>query len=60
MTDTQHALLCELRKISTQLMETTPGHPYTPGLHCRFDGVIKDLYRTGLNRDQIDDHLDCL
>ena len=53
-------LLSDLQRVSEQLSELPPAHPYMPGLFRRFDGIIKDLYRTGLTRDQIDYELDCL
>ena len=58
--DTQFNLLSDLQSISERLNELPPAHPYMPGLFRRFDGIIKDLYRTGLTRDQIDSELDCL
>ncbi len=53
-------LLMELNSVGERLEEMTPGHPHMPGLFRRFDGIIKDLYRTGLTRDQIDTELDRL
>ena len=60
MTDTQHALLIQLRRLNERLLEIEPAHPHTPGLFRRHSGVVHDLYRTGLTRDQIDDYLDSL
>ncbi len=60
ISDTQFNLLSELQRVSDQTNELSPAHPYMPGLFRRFDGIIKDLYRTGLTRDQIDSELDCL
>ena len=60
MTDTQHSMLVQLRSIQERLLEIEPAHPHTPGLFRRHSGIIHDLYRTGLNRDQIDEHLDSL
>ena len=57
---TQFNLLIDLRSVGEDLEELPPAHPYMPGLFRRFDGIIKDLYRTGLTRDQIDTELDRL
>ena len=59
-TNVQFNLLSDLQRVSEQLSELSPAHPYMPGLFRRFDGIIKNLYRTGLTRDQIDFELDRL
>ena len=58
MTDTQNSLLLDLYSVGQRLNEVWPGHPHMPGLFRRYDGIIKDLYRTGMNRDEIDWALD--
>ena len=54
MTIAQENLMADLRSVLRQLLELEPSHSWVPGLHRRFDGIVKDLYRTGMTRDDID------
>ena len=54
MTIAQENLMADLRSVLRQLLELEPSHSWVPGLHRRFDGIVKDLYRTGMTRDEID------
>ena len=57
---TQLNLLMDLQSVGERLSDLPPAHPYMPGLFCRYDGIIKNLYRTGMTQDQIETELDRL